>query len=72
MSMARENDDHITIRVPTEMKRQLKLLCISMSKQQGKVIGISEFIKGLVEPFVKIEKQTTFINKKRNNDIKVL
>lgn len=70
--MAQINDTFISIRVPKEMKRQLKLLCISMSKQEGKVITLAEFIKGLLKPFVREENQISFLKKnksKRNTHI---
>ena len=63
--MAYKNDGRITIRIPTEMARQLKQLCISMSKQEGKVIGISEFIRDLIKPFIKVEKQGDMFKKNK-------
>lgn len=64
MSMTKEKDSRITLRLPSEMARQIKLLCISMSKQEGKVIGMSEFIRELLLPFVKLEKQGDMFKKK--------
>lgn len=65
MSMTKENDAYLTIRIPTEMSAKLKLLCISMSKQEGRTIGVSEFIRELLKPFIKREKQMTFFSEKK-------
>jgi len=63
--MSKEKDAILTLRISSEMFRQIKLLCISMSKQEGRVIGVSEFIRGLLSPFVKVEKQKDMFKKKK-------
>lgn len=63
--MSRENDTYISIRAPKEFVRQLKLLCLSMSKQAGRVISMSQFIRETMSPFCHLEKQQDFTVKEK-------
>jgi hypothetical protein len=63
MSTGYEKDTRMTIRAPSQMIQKLRLVCISMSKQQGKLITVSEFIRNLIYPFVKMEKQEDLFKK---------
>lgn len=50
----------VTIRVPVNMAKCLKSLCISMSKQEGRVVSVSEFIRNTMVQFCPKEKQMDF------------
>ncbi len=51
----------VTIRVPVNMAKCLKSLCISMSKQEGRVVSVSEFIRNTMVQFCPKEKQMDFM-----------
>ena len=55
----------ITARIPKEMAEQLKQLCISMSKQEGRIISVSHLIRESLKPFVKIPVQEDIFSKKK-------
>lgn len=65
--MASEKDTKITLRISSTVVNQIKKLCIGMSHQEGRVIGMSEFIRGLLEPFCKKEKQLDMFNNEKKN-----
>lgn len=60
----------ITIRVPINMNKHMKKICISMSKQEGRFISVSEFIRNILVKFCPIEKQMDFISKPQYERIK--
>lgn len=52
----------ITVRVPINMAKSLKSLCLSMSKQEGRFISVSELVRNTMVQFCPKEKQMDFIH----------
>src|SRR5689334_1077711 len=52
----------ITIRVPINMHKHLKKICLSMSKQEGRFVSVSEFIRNTMVQYCPKEKQLDFVS----------
>lgn len=66
MSNKIENCQTVTCRMPRKLADHLKRIAISMSKQEGRVISLSEFIRETMIQYYPIAEQSDlFENKKR-------
>jgi hypothetical protein len=57
------NYEIVSIRLPKNVKKHLKQICISLSKQEGEVISLSEFIRSTMIQTYPLPKQLTLFEK---------
>lgn len=65
MSNKIENCQTVTCRMPRKLADHLKRIAISMSKQQGRVISMSEFIRETMIAYYPITEQADLFSEKK-------
>ena len=70
MSIKQENCQTVTCRMPRKLAEHLKKIAISMSKQQGKVISLSEFIRATMLQYYPISEQAELFGEKKQRRLK--
>lgn len=60
----------ITTRVPKDLADHVKKMCFSMSKQEGRLVTISEIIRNFLKDLCPTEKQADFFTTEKKTRMK--
>lgn len=70
MSIKIQNCQTVTCRMPKEMADHLRRIAISMSKQSGRVVSLSEFIRETMVKLYPIPKQEIMFPQKERKKLR--
>ena len=60
----------VTTRVPKELAEHVKKMCFSMSKQEGRLVTISEIIRNHLKELCPAEKQADFFTTEKKKRLR--